>query len=331
MNNIAVIGAGLAGLSCAEALRASGHQPVVFEKSRGPGGRMSTRRGDHWQADLGAQYFTAQDPDFLAAVRGWQQQGLVDVWPQGMAQFSLQGATMLHEQPLRYVAKPGMSAITRHLAAKLSVHYGVRVHRLHGGEPRWTLQDSEGERHGPFDRLVLALPAPQAATLLEASAIPVPEALETVTLKPCWTAVLKLPGFEPDWQAAFIDHPLLQSLSWDGAKAGRQQPDIWVLHADADWSQDHLEDGPETAGAAMLAALSSFPGLPQATLLHMHRWRYAKVVSAIGDTFDTASLMAAAGLGLCGDWCLGGRLEAAWLSGRHMARCYGASVEPLTE
>ncbi|HIP78813.1 MAG TPA: FAD-binding protein, partial [Kiloniellaceae bacterium] len=41
---IAVIGAGLAGLLCARRLQDAGLHPVVFEKSRGLGGRLATRR-----------------------------------------------------------------------------------------------------------------------------------------------------------------------------------------------------------------------------------------------------------------------------------------------
>ena len=67
---VAIIGAGLAGLSCAQALVQAGYQVHVFDKSRGPSGRMSTRRAeDHagpWQCDRGAQYFTARDATFRA-------------------------------------------------------------------------------------------------------------------------------------------------------------------------------------------------------------------------------------------------------------------------
>ena len=55
----AIIGAGLAGLSCAQALLLAGHTVHVFDKSRGPSGRMSTRRAEGaagpWQCDHGAQ------------------------------------------------------------------------------------------------------------------------------------------------------------------------------------------------------------------------------------------------------------------------------------
>ena len=53
--SVAIVGAGLSGLSCAHALQAQGVKVTVFDKSRGVSGRMSTRRGDGWQADHGAR------------------------------------------------------------------------------------------------------------------------------------------------------------------------------------------------------------------------------------------------------------------------------------
>ena len=47
-----------------------------------------------------------------------------------------------------------------------------------------------------------------------------------------------------------------------------------------------------------------------------HRWRYAFVDRPVG---SACLLDAAAGLGACGDWCLGARVEAALLSGYAMA------------
>ena len=40
----AIIGAGIAGLACAQKLKQAGRSVKLFDKGRGPGGRMSTRR-----------------------------------------------------------------------------------------------------------------------------------------------------------------------------------------------------------------------------------------------------------------------------------------------
>lgn len=47
---IGIVGAGMAGLACAEKLEKCGHMVFVLDKGRGPGGRMSTDRLYHtWE------------------------------------------------------------------------------------------------------------------------------------------------------------------------------------------------------------------------------------------------------------------------------------------
>ena len=41
---VAIVGAGIAGLSCALRLQGGDHHVTLFDKGRGAGGRMSTRR-----------------------------------------------------------------------------------------------------------------------------------------------------------------------------------------------------------------------------------------------------------------------------------------------
>ncbi len=67
--NIAIIGAGVAGVSAANVLKARGYNVTIFEKSRGYGGRCATKRWDGHVVDHGAQYFTIRDARFRAAVQ----------------------------------------------------------------------------------------------------------------------------------------------------------------------------------------------------------------------------------------------------------------------
>ena len=76
----AVVGGGLAGFTAAHQLNKAGHHVQVFEKSRGRGGRLSTRRMADWQVDHGTQYFTVRSDLFKAEVERWQQLGWVVPW-----------------------------------------------------------------------------------------------------------------------------------------------------------------------------------------------------------------------------------------------------------
>ena len=62
--SVAVVGAGLAGLSCAQVLRNAGVNVQVFERSNGVGGRCATQLWQGHLVDTGVQFFTAQSGDF---------------------------------------------------------------------------------------------------------------------------------------------------------------------------------------------------------------------------------------------------------------------------
>ena len=124
---IAIVGAGMAGLSCATRLAALGHELVLFDKGRGPGGRMATRRveadGTMLRFDHGAQYFTARDPRFVEQVARWEREGVVARW-------DLAGEDA-------WVGTPGMNAPIRAMAAGLDVRWGLRAERLRREGARW--------------------------------------------------------------------------------------------------------------------------------------------------------------------------------------------------
>ena len=66
--DVAVIGAGVAGLACARALEESGLHVRVLERSARVGGRVGTDLIDGFRCDRGFQWFNAGHPDVLAAL-----------------------------------------------------------------------------------------------------------------------------------------------------------------------------------------------------------------------------------------------------------------------
>ncbi len=312
---IAMIGAGLAGLACAEALRDAGHVPVLFEKSRGVGGRMSTRRVEieHGQVgfDHGAQYMTARDPGFVRLVARWQAAGLAAPWPAAGDD--------------AWVGVPGMNTPVRAMAERFDVRRGQRVTALEAWPDGWHLRlADEQETAGPFAAAIVATPAEQAAPLL-AGLAPDWSALALATRSsPCWTVMAAFAARLP------IEHDVIKKcgpIGWaarNSAKPGRAGPEAWVIQADPDWSAAELELTPEQAAARLLALFAEATGvaLPDTLSLSAQRWRYARS----GSAERTALWDAARGLGVCGDWLVGPRVESAFLSGTGLAALVGASA-----
>ena len=328
---IAVIGAGLAGLSCARTLQAAGHEVIVFEKSRAAAGRMSTKRGESsageaWQCDTGAQYFTARDAAFQAEVARWQAAGVAAEWHPEIAVFGDAPAQVLARPEQRYVGSPRMTAPARYLAETLTLKTQTTIQALRRDGSGWALRSAEHDwLSARFDAVVVATPAPQAVPLLQPVQTALAELAASVHMRGSWALMLHYDApLQLGFEAAFVNHGPLRWIAQNSHKPGRSGQHCWLLHASATWSDAHIEDSADTVATALLAAFAELGGItPDAW--SAHRWRYADCEQPLQ---LGAVWQAADGLGLCGDWLNGGKVEGAWSSGRILAGQMLASSLP---
>ena len=305
---IAIVGAGIAGLSCAEQLQAAGHAVSVVDKGRGAGGRMATRRvaTAHGEVafDHGAQYFTARDPRFVAAVGGWQVTGVVARWP-GAGEDA-------------WVGTPGMNAVVKALSRPLDVQWNSRVDALRRVGGSWFLDPVADE---PFDAVIVAVPAEQAAPLLAAHDPAMAAIAQGCPSAPCWTAMVAFAERIAITGNIVRDAGIIGWAALNSAKLGRSGIEAWVIQATADWSGDHLENDETEVVDALLSALAAqaSKALPKPVVRIGHRWRYARAGAAQhGSLWNDAER-----IGAVGDWLLAPRVESAWLSGRMLAERIG--------
>ena len=340
--HVAVVGAGMAGVACARTLLQAGLRVTLLDKSRGVGGRMATRRTEFGGFDHGAQFFTVRDPRFARALK--TAPGLVEPWqvnsvrvldPLGHAM-----ATAPAPRDTHWVALPGMNSLLKHWAEPLqdgqldgTLRLEALVERI---EPdalqpqRWQLRlacpDGAQQVLGGFDEVVLALPHLQALQLLQQSALApaLQKALAPVQVAPCWTLMLAFPqAAQPDlqlgprWHAARSEHHRIRWVARETSKPGRGAIERWTVQASPAWSAEHLEDDPERVKAKLLKGFAEITGI-RATPSHavVHRWRYAQTQVPLGRSHLRDARL---GLGLCGDWCLGHRIEDAFVSGLELA------------
>lgn len=309
--NFAIVGAGMAGLACADALKVAGHCPVLFDKGRGPGGRMSTRRmetplGDA-AFDHGAQYFTARSPGFKRLVGSWQRSGVAAPWPESGAD--------------AWVGVPGMNAVTRAMAAAHDVTWGHQVTGMVRRGGAWWLTSHAGET-GPYDAVLLAIPAEQAAALLSLHDFAMARTALMVRSQPCWTAMFVFDRRLESLPPVLRDQGDIAWAARNSAKPGRSGPEAWVVQASATWSAAWLEAPADEVTVLLHKALAQAAGcaILEPLVAASHRWRFALSVG----TGDEALWNPDLGLGACGDWLMGPRVESAWLSGRKLAAiCIG--------
>jgi renalase len=316
---VLVIGAGMAGLRCGRVLADAGFGVCVIDKARGAGGRASARRAGEVSFDHGVQYFKARDPGFIAAVERWMAEGAVAPWEGRIGAVTRGVLAPDPSDAIRFVGTPQMSACLRPLARGLETRFGHRAKALWRAGDAWHVACENGVALGPFMAVVVATPAPQAVPLL-VGVPPLAARAAAARIDPCWAVML---GFERALpfalDGAFVGDSPLAWVARDGSKPGRKGGERWVLHATAAYSESHVDDPPEQIVPPLLEAFGEALGctLPAAIYHDAHRWRYARTRRALDVPYllDEAQRISA-----CGDYCLGGRLESAWLSGNALGR-----------
>lgn len=343
---VAVIGAGVAGSACASGLWRAGFEVTVFDKSRGVGGRMATRRAQ-WtdfdgtphvaEFDHGCPHFTATRPRFQAVVERAEARGSLARWRQHL--YAAFPAPRLRHV---LVPTPHMPAFCRQLLGDVPLRLDHAVTGLRREADGWYLHFAAGGAAGPFDQVALALPPAQAAALLGAHQQDWSAALAAVRMNPCWTLMAETDDIDWPWDAAEPERGPLAWVARNDRKPGRHvaaagHPGAgavqWVAHATPAWSLEHLEDDAIEVTEALLAALGRLlGGGGPARWQHasVHRWRYAQRAEPAADGIDCL-WSAELGLGVCGDAFGQGTVEAAWCSGDELADTIAAAAETVLE
>lgn len=318
INSVAIIGAGIAGLSCASALQQAGIRVRVFEKSRGVGGRMSTRRSEGWECDHGAQYFTVSDDLFAKTVAQWCSVGAAAVWNPRLAVLGGERLATRAEKIVRYVGTPHMTSPANTIAQAIAIQISTTVCEIKRQVSGWKLNTVEwGWLDETFGYVILAIPQPQVAALIKGTEVSWERILNEVEMLPCWALMAQVEsGLRAEFDAAFVNQGPLGWICYNSHKPQRGSEDTWLAHATAAWSKEHLELAAEQVLEILSSEFEDLTGLGIRSG-SVHRWRYAQSVSALQTRYLLDDQIA---LGACGDWTNGDKVEGAWLSGYHLAR-----------
>lgn len=319
MTRIAIVGAGIGGLTLAHALK--DHCDItVFEKGRGAGGRMSTRREGQYAFDHGAQSFTVRTPAFADWLEPLRHDGLVAEWTGPLVTLShgkLLGPRYSNE--IHHVAVPGMNAITKALANGIDLKSGIDVAPIASGNGPHALFDAAGTALGDFDLVISASVARHARMLFPAAAKEAPF-MRDVAMRPCHALIVAFDRpWDEDWIAARIIDGPLDWLSVDCTKPGRDRSvTTLVAQTKSDWSRHHVDiAAPHLAPLLFEALKASLPlDLPEPALLKAHRWGAAFVDAPQrgGPWLDVDH-----GLAATGDWTATNRIEDICLSALSLA------------
>ena len=297
---IGVIGAGIAGGYLGSALGQLGHEVVVFEKSRGFGGRLATRRGEGVQFDHGAPFFTARTALFKALLA--EHASSVVEWAPRVTTLSPGGKPYKRDwfEP-HYIGVPAMGALAQSLLATSEVQFEREVSAVVSEAERCLVQFTDGAVE-PYDFVVSTAPAPQTAAILNIE-------LEDVSYAPCF-ALLAIPRESRNFDVAVVKDSLIEWVEYTANKPSRVSTPTLVAHASAEWTAKHFDAPRDDVKQSMVSALAEL-GLEVENGPSLHRWRYAQVVQPYHSPYWLSPQLK---LAACGDWGVGPGVESAVIS-----------------
>jgi hypothetical protein len=321
---VAVIGAGLAGLTCARDLRRAGFFVEVFEQERVIGGRLATARIGLETFDYGAQYITARTTRFRSFIDEVAGLGYAARWtPRSQVSGPEGGGQMLPW----YVGTPGMASIVRPLTESLRIQTSRKVHTLERVDKGWRIWFEDETVVGPFAAVAVAVPAPEACLLLgrvgDLTAM-----LSRVRMAPCWALMIQFEERVLPEQDVFSD--MSETIRWiarNNTKPGRgQRGETIVIHASPAWSRQTEDVDTDVIADELWGEASHALGLPpvRPSRKSAHLWRHGLVEQSLGETFLFSQEHR---VGAAGDWCTGRLAEHAYDSGSGLARAIIASLD----
>jgi hypothetical protein len=317
IQHIAVIGVGMAGISCAKKLLATGKKVTLFDKSARPGGRMSSRIFEHWCADHGAQYFTAKGDSFKNTSNSWLKDGLIQPWLGKIVSYKKNEVLDVDQSVIRYVGVPAMNSLPKALVEDMTVHYSQTICKVEKVDDSWILFSKEnGQIQTSFDLIIFAIPPKQAADLIPNDMINIYEAFSNVKMLPCWTLITYLDNhINLPFDGAFMDEEPFSWIARNNSKPFRAQDESWTAQASPEWSSEYINQSNSEVESILVRAFEEIIGQP-IRRYQSHLWRYAKVESPSDESFI---LDQDHRIGICGDWLVNSTIEGAWTSGLMLA------------
>lgn len=310
MKKVAIIGAGMAGLTIATYLQKQNFDVTIFDKGRGVGGRMSSRRTDWGYLDHGTQYFRIQHPDFQKFTEKYQK--IIQSWQGNFATW-IEGKLIPDDDTeIKYVPLTSMNNLCKAIAEGLTIHLQTRITKLEKAQ-NWTLIAENRQEYQNFDLVIITAPPAQTADLL-ASHTPITAEIKQIEMLPCFSLML-IPekSVTLPYDGIKFEHPILGWLSVNGSKPERENNSGLIIQSNFSWATANLETDKEEITNILVKTVNELFALKLDSFKYksVHLWRYALPSKSHqqGYFYDDKNQLA-----VCGDWCLSGKVESAFLS-----------------
>ena len=320
MQTIAIIGAGLAGVTLAKNLNK--HVEItLFEKSSSPGGRIASRTAAPFSFDHGAQYFKAKSKPFNDVVDSLLVEKVIAPWQARFVEISNQGITKRTQWDSshpHYVGIPNNRAFVAHLSRGLSIMLNTTVASIDKVNHQWALKAADGSSLGLFDWVVCTMPAKQTQAIIATADLHY-ASITDIKMQACFALMLGFnQAMDLGFDAAMVKDETISWISNNTSKPMRDEGFSVLINSPNDWADTHFEQPDNWVIDKLMSSSSKIiqQTLPNARYCELKRWKYANCKRQMDQPYlldDTNNIV------ICGDWFISGRVESAFSSGYQLA------------
>ena len=320
MKNVAIIGAGITGVTVANLLQKK-YNLTVFEKSRGVGGRMATRRAEPYQFNHGAQYFKIGNKEFKDFVKPLIVNKIIKPLTANQIEISNKKVikrTKIYNQQY-FTAESKMNAVVKYLINNnFSIKLLCKIKKTLKENDNWFIIDSDDVSYGPYDWLLITIPPNQAIEILYNN-YKFLDIIKKIKMRSCYSLMLgfdKIKEFDFD-TALFLDEDV-QWLSIRKKILENKEYYNILINSSYNFAEQNINGSKDKISNYLIKQVSDILKFDLNNYDHkaLHFWKYAmsEKNNNLGSLLDEDLKVI-----ICGDWCMNGKVEGAFLSAKNAA------------
>ena len=317
MQNVAVIGAGITGITLANLLQKKVNL-TVFEKSRGVGGRMATRRAEPYQFNHGAQYFKIENKEFKVFLQPLMQNKIIK--PLETNHIEILNKKVIKRTKTYnkqyYTAESKINSVVKCLINNnFFIKLLCKIEKTVKKNDKWFIIDSESVSYGPYDWLFITIPSNQAIEILY-NDFKFLDIIKKLKMRSCFSLMLgfdKIKEFDFD-TALFLDEDA-QWLSIRKKIIDDKEYNNLLINSSYNFAEQNINSSKDKISDYLIKLVSDILKCELNNYEHkaLHFWKYAmsEKNNNLGSLLDEDLKVI-----VCGDWCMNGKVEGGFLSAK---------------
>jgi len=317
MKNVAVIGAGITGITLANLLQKK-FNLTVFEKSRGVGGRMATRRAEPYQFNHGAQYFKIENKEFKDFLQPLILNKIIK--PLEANQIEILNKEVIKRTKIYnkqyFTAESKMNSVVKYLMNNnFSIKLLCKIEKIIKENNKWFVIDSGQVSFGPYDWLIITIPPNQAKEILYNN-FKFLDIIKKIKMRSCYSLMLGFDKFEEfDFDTALFLNEDVQWLSIRKIILENKEYYNLLINSSYNFAEQNINGSKDKISDHLIKQVSDILKCKLNNYEHkaLHFWKYAmsEKNNSLGSLLDEDFKII-----VCGDWCMNGKVEGGFLSAK---------------